>query len=115
MKMVQLDTGTDVFTLVRVSHIHLFGMTFIFFIMGTIFMHVQMKSNWLKCLIIITPFVAIMVDIMSWYLTKLFQPFSWVVYFSGVLMATAFAIQWFTSMYQLWFYKLPAEQEETGA
>jgi hypothetical protein len=56
-----------------------------------------------------------MVDICSWYLTKLFQPFSWVVYFSGVLMAMAFAIQWFTSMYQLWFYKLPAEQEETGA
>jgi hypothetical protein len=114
MKMVQLDTGADVFTLVRVSHIHLFGMTFIFFIMGSIFLHVQMKSIWLKGLIIITPFVAIMVDIMSWYLTKLFQPFSWVVYFSGVLMAMTFAIQWFTSMYQLWFYKLPAEQEETG-
>lgn len=110
MKMVQLDTGADVFTLVRVSHIHLFGMTFIFFIMGSIFLHVEMKSIWLKNLIIIFPFAAILVDIMSWYLTKLFQPFSWVVYISGVLMAMSFAIQWFTSMYQLWFYKLPAEK-----
>jgi hypothetical protein len=115
MKMVQLDTGTDVFTLVRVSHIHLFGMTFIFFIMGSIFLHVQMRTKWLKCLILIIPFVAILVDIMSWYLTKLFQPFSWVVYLSGVLMAVAFAIQWFTSMYQLWFHKPPAEQAEIGA
>ena len=115
MKMVQLDTGADVFTMVRVSHIHLFGMTFIFFIMGMIFIHVHMKATWLKCLIIITPFVAIIVDIMSWYLTKLYQPFAWVVYFSGVLMAIAFTVQWFMSMYQLWFYRLPAEGSETGA
>ena len=113
MKMVQLDTGADVFTLVRVSHIHLFGMTFIFFIMGSIFLHVQMKPLWLKSLIIIFPFAAILVDIMSWYLTKVFRPFSWVVYISGILMAVSFAVQWFTSMYQLWFYKLPPEQMET--
>jgi hypothetical protein len=113
MKMVQLDTGADIFTLVRVSHIHMFGMTFIFFIMGSIFLHVQMKVQWLKCLIIIFPFAAIMVDIFSWYITKLFQPFSWVVYISGILMALCFAIQWFTSMYQLWFYKLPPELMET--
>ena len=33
-KVTENDTGTGVFTLVRVSHIHLFGITFIFFIMG---------------------------------------------------------------------------------
>ena len=38
-KVTEQDTGTDVFTLVRVSHIHLFGLTFIFFIMGTMFSH----------------------------------------------------------------------------
>ena len=31
-KVTEKDTGTDIFTLVRVSHIHLFGFTFIFFI-----------------------------------------------------------------------------------
>ena len=30
MQVVKLDTGMDIFTLIRVSHIHLFGMTFIF-------------------------------------------------------------------------------------
>ncbi len=58
---------------------------------------------------ITTPFIVILVDIFSWYLTKLFQPFSWVVYISGVSVAVAFTIQWFISMYQLWFYKLPEE------
>jgi hypothetical protein len=114
MKMVQLDTGQDIYTMVRVSHIHLFGMTFIFFIMGSIFLHAQVKPKWLKCLIIITPFIAIFVDIMSWYLTKLYQPFSWVVYSSGVFMAAAFTIQWFTSIYQLWFYRLPEEAADSG-
>ena len=33
MKVTEQDTGTDIFTLVRVSHIHLFGLSFIFFIL----------------------------------------------------------------------------------
>ena len=37
--VVEHDTGADVFTLVRVSHIHLFGVTFIFFVTGLIFSH----------------------------------------------------------------------------
>ena len=36
-KVAERDTGTDVFTLVRVSHIHLFGLTFVFFIMGLMY------------------------------------------------------------------------------
>ena len=34
-KVTALDTGASIATLVRDSHIHLFGMTFIFFIVGT--------------------------------------------------------------------------------
>ncbi len=37
--VVAADTGADLYTLVRVSHIHLFGLTFIFFVMGFIFSH----------------------------------------------------------------------------
>ena len=47
-KVTEQDTGTDIFTLVRVSHIHLFGMTFIFFIVGTIFSHAYLRPVWLK-------------------------------------------------------------------
>jgi hypothetical protein len=56
-KVTEQDTGTDIFTLVRVSHIHLFGMTFIFFILGTVFSHAYMRPLWLKYLLIGLPFL----------------------------------------------------------
>jgi hypothetical protein len=110
----ETDTGMDIFTLVRVSHIHLFGITFIFFIVSSIFIHAYINPLWAKCIIIITPFVAIVLDIGSWYLTKLYPGFAWVVMGSGVLMGMAFAIQWITSMYQMWFYTLPQEIQDKG-
>ena len=38
-KVTEKDTGATLATLVRVSHIHLFGLTFIFFLMGSMFTH----------------------------------------------------------------------------
>ena len=46
--VVAQDTGTPIHTLVRVSHIHLFGITFIFFIVGFIFSHAWIRPVWLK-------------------------------------------------------------------
>jgi len=109
IKTAQLDNGADIFTLVRVSHIHLFGMTFIFFLMSLIFSHAFLRPVWLKCLVVATPFVCIMLDVFSWYLTKIFEPFAWVVMISGGLMGASFAYMWIVSMYQLWLYKLPKE------
>ena len=115
MKMVQLDKGEDIFTMVRVSHIHLFGMTFIFFIVGSIFVHARIHPEWLKIAILITPFLSILVDIISWYLTKVYRPFAWVIYLSGVVMALAFATQWAVSLHQMWFYKLPPGDGEVSS
>ena len=92
-------------TLVRVSHIHLFGMTFIFFIMGQIFSHAYIRPVWFKATVIVVPFLTMITDIGSWYLTKLNPGFAWIIIVSGVLMGLSFAFQWFVSMYQIWFYK----------
>jgi hypothetical protein len=105
--VVKQDTGTDLHTLVRVSHIHLFGVTFIFFIMGFIFSHAYLRPVWLKVTIIFTPFLCIAADVSSWYFTKLYAPFAWVVLISGGLMGLSFATMWIVSMYQMWFYKPP--------
>ncbi len=113
-KMTQMDHGMDVFTLVRVSHIHLFGITFIFFIVGSIFCHAYVRPLWLKCIILITPFFAILADIFSWYLTKIFEGFAWVVMISGAFMGLAFAIMILTSLYQIWLYKIPKELQDCG-
>ena len=107
-KVTERDTGADVFTLVRVSHIHLFGLTFIFFIMGLMYSHAYVRPVWFKCTVVATPFVAVVLDISSWYLTKLYNPFAWVVFISGGLMGLSFAFMWIVIMYQLWFSKPPA-------
>jgi hypothetical protein len=106
--MAEQDTGTDVFTLVRVSHIHLFGLTFVFFIVGLIYSHAYVRPVWLKCGVIALPFVAIVLDVSSWYFTKLYHPFAGVVIFSGGVMGVCFAFMWVVSMYQLWFSPTPS-------
>ena len=111
LKAVAMDTGMDIFTLVRVSHIHLFGITFIFFLMGTIFCHAYLKHRWLKYAILALPFLSILLDIGSWYLTKLYAPFAYVVLGSGGIMGMCFAAQALISFYQMWFYKLPEGAE----
>jgi len=106
-KVTELDTGASIATLVRVSHIHLFGLTFIFFIVGHIFSHAYLRPVWLKCLIVAAPFACITLDVSSWYIIKLFHPFAFAVIGAGASMATCFAAMWVTSMYQLWFAKAP--------
>ena len=105
--VVVQDTGKPLHTLVRVSHIHLFGVTFIFFILGFIFSHVYLRPIWFKSLVMFTPFMCIAADVMSWYFTKLYSGFAWVVLIAGALMGLSFALMWVTSMYQMWFYNPP--------
>lgn len=106
-KVTEIDTGTGIFTLVRVSHIHMFGLTFVFFVMGTIFSHAYLRPIWLKSAVVALPFVSLALDIGSWYFTKLYHPFGWVVMIAGALMALSFAFMWFVSMYQMWFSRTP--------
>jgi hypothetical protein len=102
------DTGANIFTLVRVSHIHLFGVTFIFFLMGLIFGHAYVRPVWLKCTLMALPFACIATDISSWYMVKLFHPFAYLTMAAGGLMALCFTAMWFIAMYQLWIGKAPA-------
>ena len=103
------DTGMTLATLVRVSHIHLFGMTFIFFIMGFIFAHARLRPAWLQPVIIVLPFAMMITDIGSWYLTKLNTGFAWIIILSGGVMGLCFAVEWGVSMYQLWFGRSAGE------
>lgn len=114
-KVTGADTGTPIATLVRVSHIHLFGLTFIFFIMGMMFSHAYVRPVWFKCAAVAMPFVAIVSDVSSWYFTKVYHPFAWVVIGGGATMGACFAFMWVVTMYQLWFSKPPrAVLERSG-
>lgn len=107
-KVTERDTGTGIFTLVRVSHIHLFGLTMVFFILGTIFSHAHLRPVWFKSLVMALPFASLVLDIGSWYFTKLYHPFAWVVIGGGMLMGLSFAFMWAVSLYQLWLWRAPA-------
>ena len=114
-KLTERDTGAGVFTLVRVSHIHFFGITFVFFILGTIFSHAYVRPVWFKCTVIALPFVCLVIDISSWYFTKLYHPFAWAVIIGGAVMGLSFTFMWAVSMYQMWFSRPPsAVTERTG-
>ncbi|TCJ19544.1 elongation factor-1 alpha [Parasulfuritortus cantonensis] len=104
-KVAAADTGMTIATLVRVSHIHLFSITFIFFITGYIFTHSYIRPAWFKCVVLATPFLSLIVDVAAWYLTKLWTGFAWAVIIGGALYGICFTIMWFTSMYQMWLYK----------
>jgi hypothetical protein len=105
--VVAQDTGADLFTLVRVSHIHLFGLTFIFFVMGFIFSHAYIRPVWVKLVVIGAPFLGVSADVLGWYVTKVFTPFAWVVLLAGMVNALSFAAMWVISVYQMWFYRMP--------
>ncbi len=111
-KVTERDTGTGIFTLVRVSHIHLFGLTFVFFLIGSIFSHAYVRPVWLKCSVIALPFVGLILDVSSWYFTKIYHPFAWVVMVGGAILGISFAFMWFVSMYQMWFTKPPTAVAE---
>ncbi|KPK16973.1 MAG: hypothetical protein AMJ67_13960 [Betaproteobacteria bacterium SG8_41] len=111
-KVTEKDTGPAVTTLVRVSHIHLFGLSFIFFILGSIFSHAYVRPVWLKCLVVATPFACIVLDVISWYLVKLFHPFAWVVMLGGAAYGACFAFMWVVSMYQMWVGRTPSKVAE---
>ena len=108
LKVTERDTGAEIFTLVRVSHIHSFGLTFVFFLMGSIFSHAYVRPVWFKCAVMALPFVSLVLDIGSWYFTKLYHPFGWVVMIAGGVMGLSFAFMWVVSMYQMWFGRPPA-------
>lgn len=108
-KATEKDTGTPLFTLVRVSHIHLFGLTFIFFLVGTIFSHAYLRPVWFKLVIVGLPFLSIAVDIFSWYITKYYHPFAWVVMASGGVTGMCFGFMWVVSVWQMWFGRAPKQ------
>ena len=73
------DTGATFSSLIRVSHIHLFGISFIFMFVGLIFSFAETTTTQYKCIAIGMPYVFLIADILSWWLTKIHPMFAWLV------------------------------------
>ena len=101
-EMIQVDQGQSMSTLTRVSHIHLFGIAFIFFFVGWIFTYATGISQMNKAIVISVPFLFLIVDVLSWWLTKWNPNFAWFVIIGGFGYSVAASIMIFTSLYQMW-------------
>jgi len=96
-----VDLGASVQALARVSHVHLFGMSFIFALTGAIF-SLSATPRWLRATLVAMPFLAIWLDIASWWFTKWAPLFAYTVIGGGVLMGLSLAGQILIPLYEMW-------------
>jgi hypothetical protein len=101
-KLSQSDEGATFQSLIRVSHIHLFGISFIFMFVGIIFSFSTGVPRKFKYPAIVMPYLFLLLDISAWWLTKFNPHFAWVVVLAGGGLGLAFAFMWIVSMYQMW-------------
>lgn len=99
------DEGATLASLTRGSHIHMFGISFIFMFVGIIFSFSETTSIKYKCIAVGMPYAFLIADILSWWLTKFFPMFAWLVIFAGMGMAVSFIFMWVTSIMEMWLYK----------
>jgi hypothetical protein len=109
-----VDEGASISSLARVSHIHLFGISFIFMFVGLIFSLATGVPKALKVTVIAMPYVFLLVDIASWWLTKMNPNFAWLVIIAGGSMALSFATMWIVSMYEMWILPHRGGDERDG-
>jgi hypothetical protein len=104
-KLTEQDQGSSIGTLTRGSHIHMFGISFIFMFVGIIFSFAETTNIRFKCVAVGMPYVFLIADIVSWWLTKFFPMFAWLVILAGMGMGVSFAFMWVTSILEMWLFK----------
>ncbi len=99
--LAEIDHGASISTLTRVSHIHLFGIGFIFLFVGWIFGMAEFDQFW-KLILISTPFAFLVLDIASWWLTKFWPIWAWFTMIGGFGYSLASTIMIGTCLAQMW-------------
>ncbi|MEW6681490.1 MAG: hypothetical protein AB1451_00995 [Nitrospirota bacterium] len=103
--VAEVDLGQSVRALARVSHVHLFGMSFVFLLTGLIFALTEINKR-LRLVIVLLPFIAIWLDIGSWWVTKYEPVFAYTVIIGGILMGLALAAQILISLWEMWLTRV---------
>lgn len=104
--VANVDTGVSLHSLMKVSHIHLFGIALVALGIGLIF-RFTILPDWFQHTLTLLPFVAIFADIFAWFVTKWDPHYAYVVVISGALLGLAWAAQISISLFQIWFSRRP--------
>ncbi|MGD0023271.1 MAG: hypothetical protein ABSC37_01405 [Xanthobacteraceae bacterium] len=109
------DTGISVTDLAETSHIHLFGISIIFLLTGAIFAFSE-TPLWFRVFLVVVPYLAILMDIGSWWFTKYLDPtfFAYIVIGGGACTGLALAAQIFISLWEMWIDSVKAAVGATG-
>lgn len=102
-----IDEGASVSDLARVSHIHLFGIAFIYVFVCGIFALSEALPKWLRAALVATPFAFLVLDVLSWWLTKWWPGFAWLTIVGGTVNNLAAALMITRSLWELWFVRPP--------
>ncbi len=107
----KLSTVSDIFTrinhgvptsrLITLSHIHMIGIGVIFALSGVIFVFTPINEK-LKTVLLIFPFASLMLDVFSWWLTKVTPVFAISVLIGGAFTVIGFFMQFVISLLTMW-------------
>ncbi|OHB50998.1 MAG: hypothetical protein A2106_01510 [Planctomycetes bacterium GWF2_40_8] len=97
----RINYGVPVSRLITLSHIHMISIGVIFALSGIIFLFTPINEK-LKTALLIFPFGSLMLDIFSWWLTKLTPVFAITVLIGGVCTVVSFTIQFVISLLTMW-------------
>lgn len=111
-KLAKVDEGASFKDLTRLSHIHLFGIAFIFFFTGLIFSFASGVPRWLKSVVVFFPFFFLVTDIASWWLTKFYWQFAYLTLIGGVGYSLASSFMWIVSLWQMWIWPLMGKRAD---
>jgi len=106
-QVANVDTGVSLHSLMKVSHIHLFGIGLVALGIGLIFRFALLPS-WFQHSLTLLPFVAIFTDIAAWFLTKWDPIYAYTIIIAGGLLGLSWALQILISLYQIWFLRCKA-------
>ena len=112
-QVANVDTGVSLHSLMKVSHIHLFGIALVAFAIGLVFRFALLPA-WFQHTLTLLPFIAIFTDIAAWFLTKWDPIYAYTVIIAGGLLGLSWALQIMISLYQIWFLRCPKETSSQG-
>ncbi len=110
-EVANVDMGVSLYSLMKVSHIHLFGIALVALGIGLVFRFALLPA-WFQHTLTLLPFVAIFIDIAAWFLTKWDPIYAYTVIFAGGLLGLSWALQITISLYQIWFLRCQPEKND---
>ena len=93
--------GVGYVTLLSLAHIHMMGLSVVFFVVGYIFVHSSYPPRW-KATLAVLPFAAFVVDVSGWFLTKLDYGWVYLVILGGGTFVLSVTVMMLLSLWDIW-------------